>query len=430
MTRSTIAKAIFCGVALSLAIAMTACTQYTSIYANKDSKQTSSNVDLAEAALKAQEEKEAQEALLFAQNDAQCVDTLYNEVYMDDEMCEEEALADVIEIPQCEDSVSMIRFSPEQCTSIVLAEYKNMEVDDLMLMLRDMDSSEFHYPTDTVSYVTSPYGWRKKRMHAGIDIKVQTGDNIYAAFDGVVRVARYYGGYGYCIVLHHYNGLETVYAHSSKLLVDVNDVVRAGDVIALGGNTGRSTGSHLHFEVRVAGNYINPNLVINTKTHSHQDKNLYITKRNGRIFASNNDDAEEREADIIEELSIKYYVVRSGDVLSKIASRNGTTVATLCRLNGIKSTSTLRIGQRLIVRDGIRPTTTKSKEALASNEKSSDGTSTSATDSLKPVTYTVKRGDTLSVIAQRNGTSVSELCRLNNISSSSTIRVGQKLRLN
>lgn len=328
---------------------------------------------------------------------------------------------DVIEIPEEDHEYESIFFSEEQSHSIVLDEYKNMEINDIAIMLTEMDSTQFHYPAAKTSHVTSPYGWRKGRMHAGVDIKVYTGDDIYAVFDGVVRIARYYSAYGYCVVIRHYNGLETLYAHSSKLLVAVNDEVKAGQVIALGGSTGRSTGSHLHFEVRVGGNYINPNLVIDTKNHTLQDKNLYITRRNNRIFASNNDSAEEREADIIQELSIKYYTVKSGDVLSRIAANNGTTVATICRLNNISASSTLRIGQRLIVRDGIRPTTSSTKTTT---------TTTTTQENITTTTYTVKSGDTLSKIAARTGTSVSTICQLSGISQSSTLRVGQKLTIN
>ncbi len=332
-----------------------------------------------------------------------------------------------VTIPQEEEEqYEPIIFSEEQSKSLILPEYKDMEVDDISLMLTEMQNGEFHYPTDSTSYVTSPYGWRGRRMHAGIDLKVYVGDDIYSAFDGVVRIAKYYGGYGYCVVVRHHNGLETLYGHCSKLLVEVNDVVKAGQVIALGGNTGRSTGSHLHFEVRVAGSYINPNLVIDTKNHGLQDKNLYITRRKNRIFASNNDSAEEREADIIEELSIRYHIVRSGDVLSRIAANNHTTVSTLCRLNHISSRSTLRIGQRLIVRDGIRPTTSATKQqAKVESKPASQTIARTATGA----TYTVRKGDTLSKIAQRNQTTVSSICALNNISSRTTLQIGQKLAL-
>ncbi|MFI3278843.1 MAG: LysM peptidoglycan-binding domain-containing protein [Rikenellaceae bacterium] len=255
-------------------------------------------------------------------------------------------------------------------------------------------------------------------MHNGIDIKAYTGDNLYAVFDGTVRLAKYCSGYGYCVVIRHHNGLETLYAHASKLMVKPNDHVKAGDVVALAGNTGRSTGSHLHYEVRMLGHVIDPNLIIDTKNHTIQPKRLYLTMRSGRIIASNNDDEQQREAEILAAISIKYYVVRKGDVLSRIAQRNQTTVSTLCRLNGISSKSTLRIGQRLIVRDGVR-TTTKSPQLTKSTIPSSGGAQY----------HTVKSGETLSSIARKYGTTITNICNINGISSRSIIRVGQRLKM-
>ena len=124
-----------------------------------------------------------------------------------------------------------------------------------------IDCSTFVLPMDSMTRVTSKYGPRRRRMHKGIDLKVQIGDTIRAAFDGKVRIKNFERrGYGYYLVIRHPNGLETVYGHLSKFLVGVNDIVRAGDPIALGGNTGRSTGSHLHFETRFLGK--NPTLSI------------------------------------------------------------------------------------------------------------------------------------------------------------------------
>ena len=113
-------------------------------------------------------------------------------------------------------------------------------------------------------YVTSPYGYRRRfrRMHKGIDLKVQTGDTVYAAFNGKVRLTKYERrGYGYYVVIRHENELETVYGHLSKFLVEPDQYVKAGDPIALGGNTGRSFGSHLHFETRFMGYAINPSAI-------------------------------------------------------------------------------------------------------------------------------------------------------------------------
>ena len=137
-----------------------------------------------------------------------------------------------------------------------------------------IDCSTFVLPMDSMTRVTSKYGPRRRRMHKGIDLKVQIGDTIRAAFDGKVRIKNFERrGYGYYLVIRHPNGLETVYGHLSKFLVGVNDIVRAGDPIALGGNTGRSTGSHLHFETRFLGQAINPADIIDFENSiPHQDQ--------------------------------------------------------------------------------------------------------------------------------------------------------------
>lgn len=126
-----------------------------------------------------------------------------------------------------------------------------------------IDLRGFVMPT-TSTKVTSRYGYRPsfRRMHKGLDIKVYTGDTIVSAFDGKVRVVRYdAGGYGYYVVVRHKNGLETIYGHLSKQLVVADQEVKAGEPIGLGGNTGRSFGSHLHFETRLLGAAINPELL-------------------------------------------------------------------------------------------------------------------------------------------------------------------------
>ncbi len=319
-------------------------------------------------------------------------------------------------------------FEGDQTSSVVLSEHKSIVIEDMVV---DLSAADKCYPAD--GYVTSKYGWRRGRMHAGVDIKAYTGDDIHAAFDGVVRLAKYYGAYGNCIIIHHFNGLETVYGHSSKLKVKVNDEVKAGDVIALAGSTGRSTGSHLHFEVRVAGHYIDPTLILDTDKRVVKDANLYVTMRKGRLFASNNDSEEERENYILSQISIRYHTVRSGDVLSRIAANNGTTVATICRLNGISSRSTLRIGQRLIVRDGIKVAPKTPTEALAakgSTTKTTEKSSSNATSSQGgSVVYIVKSGDTLSQIATRNNTTITAICNLSGISRNSRLSIGQKLYL-
>ena len=184
-------------------------------------------------------------------------------------------------------------------------------------------------PTDSTR-ITDKYGYRPRRAraHLGLDVKVKIGDTIRAAFDGKVRISRYERrGYGHYLVIRHPNGLETVYGHLSKKLVNENDIVHAGDPIALGGNTGRSTGSHLHFETRILGNAINPALMFDFPNQKAAT-DYFVYQKNTREV---------------------YYKVKSGDTLSKIAVKNETSVANICKLNGISKNAILRIGQTLRV---------------------------------------------------------------------------------
>lgn len=140
---------------------------------------------------------------------------------------------------------------------------------------KDIDVSE--YTTPTPGHITSNYGYRSRfgRMHYGIDLKLQVGDTVRAAFSGKVRLTKYEGrGYGYYVVVRHDNGLETVYGHLSKFLVKPGQRIRAGQPIALGGNTGRSTGPHLHFETRFLGLAVNPEAIIDF-THGVTHKDIF-----------------------------------------------------------------------------------------------------------------------------------------------------------
>lgn len=139
---------------------------------------------------------------------------------------------------------------------------------------KDINVSSYVAPVSS-NNITSEFGYRPRfgRMHKGIDIKLNIGDSIKSAFDGVVRIARYNpGGYGYYVVVRHYNGLETVYGHMSKYLVHPGQRVKAGQLIGKGGNTGRSTGPHLHLETRYMGIAINPRAIIDFENYTtHRD---------------------------------------------------------------------------------------------------------------------------------------------------------------
>lgn len=235
-----------------------------------------------------------------------------------------------------------------------------------------IDLRQFHMPCDSRK-VTSHYGYRRsfRRLHYGTDIKVFVGDTIRAAFSGKIRVVQFERkGYGNYVIIRHPNGLETVYAHMSKHLVKPDQIVRRGEPIGLGGNTGRSTGSHLHFETRFLGQFIDPEKLFDFEAQDVKgDFYLYCSNGRSTMLASNDIVGGEEEMDEetaqalmekeaeseayqqkrIQEMKAKprtsVHKVKSGDTLSSIAHKYGTTVDRLCRLNNIKSTSILRLGQ-------------------------------------------------------------------------------------
>jgi murein DD-endopeptidase MepM/ murein hydrolase activator NlpD len=218
--------------------------------------------------------------------------------------------------------------------------YSRADVPDSL----EIDLRGFAMPT-TSRKVTSGFGYRPRfrRMHKGIDVKVQTGDTIYAAFDGKVRIVRYERrGYGKYIVLRHENGLETIYAHLSKYLCDVNEDVKAGQPIGLGGNTGRSFGSHLHFETRVMGEAINPAFLFDFANQDVTGDSYMFRKQKSDTYFTG-----PGTKNSVASAGKRYYKVRKGDSLSRISSRTGTSVSQLCKINRISKKTTLRPGQLL-----------------------------------------------------------------------------------
>lgn len=238
-----------------------------------------------------------------------------------------------------------------------------------------IDLRGFCMPT-TNRIVTSHYGYRPRfrRQHKGIDINAYKGDTIRAAFDGKVRVVTFQrGGYGNVVVIRHPNGLETIYGHLSKHLTKKDKVVKAGEPIGLAGRTGRSTGTHLHFETRLLGEYIDPAKLFDFE---HQDVtgDFYVFKGRGRGILLGKHDvngaSQTAEGDLAqadEGVEVTYnssetarnsrsqratrnsriHKVRKGETLGSIARKHRTTVAKLCRANGISAKTKLRIGQIL-----------------------------------------------------------------------------------
>lgn len=227
-----------------------------------------------------------------------------------------------------------------------------------------IDLRHFCMPTPS-RVVTSNFGWRWGRNHKGLDIKVYIGDTIRAAFSGKVRIVRYErGGYGNYVVIRHNNGLETIYAHMSKNLVKENQMVRAGEAIGLGGNTGRSTGSHLHFETRLCGVALNPALMFDFREQdvtgdyyvynkdTYEEESREATRLRGKIGNGGYTDDEVKGIDNSEKNSkfegkVLYHKVASGETLESIARKYGVSVDEICRLNRIRKTMRIRAGQIL-----------------------------------------------------------------------------------
>lgn len=190
--------------------------------------------------------------------------------------------------------------------------------------------------------ITSDFGFRGYRWHYGTDLDLNTGDSVRTVFDGVVRIVKYDGsGYGNYVVVRHYNGLETLYGHLSKQLVKTGQYVKAGDLIGWGGSTGRSTGPHLHFEVRYMGNPFDPERIYDFPDYVLMSEQFKISST---LFNYYNQVKRTKARRSV------YHTVRSGEVLGTIARRYGTSAAAIARLNGISTKTTIRAGRKLRVK--------------------------------------------------------------------------------
>ena len=206
------------------------------------------------------------------------------------------------------------------------------------------ENHSYFFPAERPT--TSGFGKRHGSFHKGIDIPLRTGQPIVAAFDGKVRYAKFNGGgFGNLVIIRHINGLETYYAHLSRFKVKPNQIVKAGDVIGLAGNTGRSYGSHLHFEVRYMDKAIDPAKIFDTENYCLRNEEALVGDLLLRQdFIPRYNPNEEFLA------GGTVYAIKPGDTLSKIANRNHTTVHDLCVLNGLNQNSILQIGQRIRVK--------------------------------------------------------------------------------
>ena len=237
--------------------------------------------------------------------------------------------------------------------------YKDIEYSSLpkSLVIDLVDSTNGYHTPYKPSPIRSRYGPRRGRAHQGVDLALKAGEPIYATFSGRVRISQYNrGGYGNLVVIRHDNGLETYYGHLSERMVEPNQWVEAGQVIGLGGSTGRSTGPHLHFETRYYGQSFDPERLIDFKSGTLCRETFLLKRSYFSIYSRASQDFEDEIAneeqdkkEQAEREAMRYHKIRSGDTLGAIARKYGTTVGNICRLNGIKSTTILRIGRTLRV---------------------------------------------------------------------------------
>jgi murein DD-endopeptidase MepM/ murein hydrolase activator NlpD len=210
-----------------------------------------------------------------------------------------------------------------------------MDTSILLTLTDNKNNCNFVAPLQS-PVVTSNFGWRNGKNHNGIDLDLEVWDPVAASFDGMVRISLFHPGYGRVVIIRHYNGLETLYAHLHRLKVKTGDIVEAGQTIGLGGSSGTSSGSHLHFEVRYKGKPLNPKHLISFKKNELISDSLLLIKQKWSYAAL--------------PLGIEFHTIKRGDFMYKIATRYGLTVADLCDLNGIKRNKILLPGRKLRIK--------------------------------------------------------------------------------
>ena len=252
------------------------------------------------------------------------------------------AMAPATEQPPIEETV--VETIPENNSEIVVPDSTASEADVAEAPATEaemeyLDFSGAHFPTIHGTLLNSPYGIRKHRLHRGVDLHLHIGDSVVAAYPGKVVVSKYNRrGYGNYIMVEHANGTRTLYAHLQKRLVDVGAIVEGGQLIGKGGNTGRSSGPHLHFEIRYGEVNIDPATVFDF------EKGELLPNAERYALAPAIDSHNAIQAELSKH---RFHRVRPGDTLGKIAQMYGTTIEKLCKLNKITRTSILRIGQNI-----------------------------------------------------------------------------------
>ena len=242
--------------------------------------------------------------------------------------------------------------------------------DSIWIKLRDSSRNE-RFQLTWYGSLISLYGNRYRSAHQGVDIHLKKGDTVVSAFDGIVRYAEFNrGGYGNCVVIRHLNGLETLYGHLSKISVEKNQFVKSGELVGLGGSTGKSYGPHLHFETRYKGYSFDPFVFIDADTKSLKTDSLLIIKDqlvkhkynlkeisiSASTYVKNDETNNEQGKNIkyktnkIPTFKSKYHIVKQGENVSVIAKKYGITWVKLRKLNKLSTNAVLQPGMKLRVK--------------------------------------------------------------------------------
>lgn len=220
----------------------------------------------------------------------------------------------------------------------------NENPDDFIeLTLTNSETNcDFHHPLSHKAMkryhgtITSKYGWRKGKNHNGVDLELHQWDSVHNMFAGVVRFSKRYAGFGKVVIVRHYNGLETLYAHLSRINVKSGDIVEPGDLVGLGGQTGNARGTHLHMEVRYNNVPVNPEHMISF-TDRTLTANKFILKKSRHGYIAIPEGTE-------------VHTVKRGEYISKVAKRYGMSIDSLCKLNNISRKKRLKVGDELLVK--------------------------------------------------------------------------------
>jgi LysM repeat protein len=282
--------------------------------------------------------------------------------------------------------------------------------------------------------ISSVYGPRWGRTHHGLDFALTTGDTVVAAFDGVVRFADYNkSGYGNCVVVRHLNGLETLYGHLSKISVQPNQFVKAGELLGLGGSTGRSTGPHLHFETRYKDYSFDPLLFIDKDTRSLKTDRLVIKKKSLLKKRYSSDKSLDKEKSSSDKSASDSTIITKGNrpVVSIDSSKLSTSVPVQNKKDSSVALTNKQPQKTESPKKEQEQKTTAQKKTTP--EKNKQGKNSKKEEKPKkkapPAFHIVKSGESLWTISRKYGMAWEKLAKLNNLKKEAILKPGQKLKL-